>query len=250
MSVAPLAGRVVLVTGGGAGIGRGVVEACRAAGAHVHVGTLERDAAFDDPEVSCAWLDVADPAGIERWVGLARERYGRIDGLVANAGITVQGAFLDTVPDDLDRLWRINQRGVYLCAQAVAGRMVADERPGSIVAIGSNHARASDAGYEMYAATKAAVVAMCRAMAWSLGPHGIRVNSLSPGLTATEAVERAAADPADRARFERWHATGRYNTVREVGDCAAFLLSDASASMSGADLLADQGMSARLVEFP
>ena len=179
MSVAPLADRVMLVTGGGAGIGRGVVEACRAAGAQVHVGTLERDAAFDDPEVSCAWLDVADPSGIERWVDLARERYGRIDGLVANAGITVQGPFLDAGPDDLDRLWRINQRGVYLCAQAVARRMVADRRPGAIVAIASNHARASDAGYEMYAATKAAMISTAKALAGKYGRDGVLVNSPS-----------------------------------------------------------------------
>jgi len=245
-----LTDRVVLVTGAGAGIGRGVVEACRAAGARVLVGTLEQNASFEDPGVECETVDVGDPEAIERWVRRAHRHHGRIDGLVANAGITVQVPFLDATLDDLERLWRINQRGAYLCAQAVARRMVADRRPGAIVAIASNHARASDAGYEMYAATKAAIVAMCRAMAWSLGDHGIRVNSLSPGLTSTETVSGVAADPALEAVFKAWHATGRYNTVREVGECAAFLLSDASSSISGADLLADQGMSARLANFP
>lgn len=250
MSPPPLAGRVVLVTGGGAGIGRGVVEACRAGGARVVVGTLEPDAVFDDADVECESLDVTDADAIDRWAAGAAARHGRIDGLVANAGITLQAPFLEMRRDDLERLWQVNQRGVFLSAQAVARHMVAGARPGSIVAIASNHARGSDAGYEMYAATKAAIVAMCRAMAWSLGPQGIRVNTLSPGLTRTEAVAAAAADPAIETVFRGWHATGRYNTVRQVGDCAAFLLSDAAAAISGADLLADQGMCARLADFP
>jgi len=256
-----LAGRVVLVTGGGAGIGRGIVEACHDAGARVVVGTLEPDASYPDREgVDARTLDVADPDAVRAWVNGAAERHGRIDGLVNNAGITLHAPFLDTPLSDLERLWAINQRAPYLAAQAVARCVLEGPTRGgegsdvdaptrcSIVNIASNHARASDADYEMYAATRAAIVAMTRAMAWSLGPHGIRVNSLSPGLTLTEAVAAVAAcDPAVEATFRSWHATGRrYNRAADLGACAAFLLSDASVAVNGADLVADQGMSARL----
>jgi len=247
-----LDGRVVLVSGGGAGIGRGVVEVCHEAGATVVVGTLEaatlEAGTFDNLErVEVEHLDVANPAAVKRWVDAAAERHGGIDGLVANAGLTLHPPFLDVDLDTLDRLWCVNQRGVFLSAQAVARVMVAQGQGGAIVAVASNHARASDAGYEMYAATKAAIVAMSRAMAWSLGSQGIRVNSLSPGLTRTETVAAAAeADPATEARFRSWHATARLNTVHEVGECAAFLLSDAASAVTGTDLIADQGMSARL----
>jgi len=242
-----LDGRIVLVSGGGAGIGRGIVEVCHEGGATVVVGTLEA-AAFDGFErVEVERLDVADPTAVTRWVVAAAERHGSIDGLVANAGLTLHPPFLEADLDTLDRLWRVNQRGVFVCAQAVARVMVERGQGGAIVAVASNHARASDAGYEMYAATKAAIVAMSRAMAWSLGPNGIRVNSLSPGLTRTEIVATAAeADPATEARFRSWHATNRCNSVREVGECAAFLLSDAAGAVTGTDLIADQGMSARL----
>lgn len=254
MSLA-LQDKVILVTGGGAGIGRGVVHACLDAGATVVVGTLDSadcvDGASEPIErLDIHALDVADPDAILQWVDAAVEQHGHIDGLVANAGITLTPDFLSAEIEQLERLWTINQRGVFLCAQAVARKMVEAQRPGSIVTIASNHARASAAGYEMYAATKAGIVAMSRAMAWSLGKHGIRVNSLSPGLTLTETIsERIAEEPHVEALFRSWHATDRYSRVDEIGQCAVFLLSSASLSMTGSDLLADQGMAASLGNF-
>jgi len=248
--------KVILVTGGGTGIGRGIAYACVEAGAKVVVGTLEdmSSEASDTESMSSIdyqQLDVADPKAIAQWVENAAQKHGRIDGLVANAGVTVVSDFLDVELAELERLWSINQRGVFLTAQAVAKDMVKRTTAGSIVTIGSNHAKASAAGYEMYAATKAGIVAMSRAMAWSLGKHGIRVNSLSPGLTRTEAVMKHLHEaPHLDSAFRSLHASGRYNSVDEVGSCAVFLLSSASASMTGADLLADHGMSAALAEFP
>lgn len=91
---------------------------------------------------------------------------------------------------------------------------------------------------------------MGRAMAWSLGPHGIRVNTLAPGLTETEALAAALRqDPASGAGFAAAHATGRWNSTAEVAAVAVFLLSDAATALSGAEIIADQGMSARLGRF-
>jgi len=240
--------KIILITGGGAGIGKGITDACVAAGATVVIGSLEDTSSVVPSErVDYQMLDVSYPQAIDNWVDAAVERYSRIDGVVANAGVTLTPDFLGAELADLEQLWTVNQRGVFLTAQAVARRMVSAETGGSIVTIASNHTRASAAGYEMYAATKAGIVAMSRAMAWSLGKHAIRVNSLSPGLTRTEAVSRMTDDnPQLDSVFRSWHATGHYNSVNDVGACAVFLLSDASASMTGTDLLADQGMSASL----
>lgn len=240
--------KLVIVTGGGAGIGRGIAIACHEAGAHVVVGTLEADAAFAEHErIDCRQLDVADARALDAWVDAVVADHGVPDALVNNAGVTLSAPFLDADVAQLDTLWRVNQRSVFLMTQAVARRMRDAEKPGSVVNIASNHAGATTAGYEMYAATKAAIVSMTRAMAWSLGPHHIRVNSLSPGLTRTEAIDREHGNNNEmQALFDSWHASGRYNSVQEVAQCAVFLLSDASSALTGSDVLADQGMSALL----
>lgn len=83
-------------------------------------------------------------------------------------------------------------------------------------------------------------------MAWSLGPHGIRVNTLSPGLTMTEKVAAVAAEPANAALFASWHADGQVATVDEVAQVAAFLLSGAASALTGLEIIADKGTTARL----
>ena len=190
--------------------------------------------------------DVADPAGFAATIDRIRADLGSLDGLVNNAGITRVPDFLAADVAEWDLLWQVNQRSVLIGSQAAARIMVKDGRGGAIVNIASNHARASDQGYEAYAGTKGGIVATTRAMAWSLGRHGIRVNALCPGLTMTEFVADIARDPATAKEFNNWHATGQVNSVDQVGQVAAFLLSDASAAICGAEILADQGMVARL----
>lgn len=250
-----LDGRVVVVTGGGAGIGLGVVQVLAARGARVVV--AEKDPDFTARitatrgDVSVIPTDVAEPASIAALFTEITSRFGTLHGLVSNAGRTIQGTFLDFSLEDCEALWTTNLRSVFLCAQHAARLMQAGAQGGAIVNIASNHARASVPGFEMYAATKGGITAMTRAMAWSLGRHGIRVNALCPGLTRTErAQESINAKPGLEDVFNAWHATGRYNAPRDVGEVAAFLLSDAAIGITGAELIADNGMSSLLYAVP
>lgn len=242
-----LSGRTVIVTGGGAGIGLGIVRQCVAAGARVvafeidpaRAGRIEVEGAeFRD-------VDVSDAEGLAGAISSVCAESGPVSGLVNNAGITIQKPIEMMTVEEMDLLWKVNQRPVLIAAQAVAPHM-GKAGGGAIVNIASNHARASDQGYEAYAGTKGAIVAMTRALAWSLGPRKIRVNALAPGLTMTEAVSKVAGAPGREAKFRSWHAMGEVNSVDDVGKLAAFLLSDDAAAINGAEIVADQGMSARL----
>ena len=247
-----LQGKVVVVTGAGAGIGLAVARAAVAAGAKVLAVSIDPSQAPAVTGAGAAFLaaDLGDAAAPGLMVAEALRLFGRVDGLVANAGLTIRRPFLEIPVEELDLMWRVNQRGAMLSAQAVARAIVDGGHGGSIVLVGSNHAKASLAGYEAYAGTKAALAAMARAMAWSLGPMQIRVNTLAPGLTETEALTdhlRAHAELA--AGYAAAHATQRWNRMNEVAAIAVFLLSDAASAMTGAELIADQGLSARLGRF-
>ena len=244
-----LSGKTIIVTGAGAGIGLGIAQACVEAGATVIGATLvaEQREAVERVGARFMQVDVASPASIAVMADAVARDYGSPDGLVNNAGVTIQTPFLDMPLGELDQLWQVNQRSVFLVSQHIARLMIKAGRGGSIVNIASNHARATLAGYEMYAATKGAIVSMTKAMAWSLGTYQIRVNALCPGLTRTEAIAGISAkDAAAERYFNAGHATGTFNTVPQIAATAVFLLSDQSEAFSGAELVADQGMSARL----
>ncbi|SCB36557.1 SDR family NAD(P)-dependent oxidoreductase [Rhizobium hainanense] len=244
-----LQGKIIVVTGAGAGIGLGIARACVQAGATVLGVSLLAEEVRAVLDVGAEFLqaDVGDPVAISRLAAVVKQQFGGLDGLVNNAGVTIEKPFLEMPLDELDLLWRVNQRSVFLVSQMLVPLL---RKPGSIVNIGSNHARATLAGYEMYAGTKGAIVSMTRAMAWSLGPLGIRVNALCPGLTRTEKIAALEAGNAQLAdHFRQAHATGIYNTVDEIGALAAFLLSDAGQALSGSEIVADQGMSSRLGAF-
>ena len=242
-----LAGRHIIVTGAGAGIGLGIARQCRAAGADV-TGFDKNPASRQGLESIGAdfkQVDVSDLDQFEDAINNAHAHIGRLDGLVNNAGVTIQVPFLEMTRGQMETLWTVNQRSVLVGCQA-AGRLMAQSGGGAIVNIASNHARCTNPGFEGYAASKGAIVAMTRAMAWSLGPHRIRVNAICPGMTRTEIVEEAMKDPVNARNFRSWGADNEVSTVEEVGAAVVFLLSDAAALINGADIMADRGMSALL----
>lgn len=231
-----LTGKAIVVTGAGAGVGMGVLRQCVAAGADVTCFEVNPDT---QPAIHAAGgrfvqVDVSDPEA------LAEAQ--RCDGLVINAGITIQKPLAQLSIDEMDQLWAINQRSVLLLIKLLAAKLAVSGKV-AILNLASNHAKASAQDYEAYAGTKGAIVAMTRALAWSLGPQNIRVNAL--GLT--EVVAKVADDQQRLMQtFNSWRATGWVNSVDEIGAVAAFLLSDASSAINGSEIVADQGMSARL----
>ncbi|SHH14455.1 SDR family NAD(P)-dependent oxidoreductase [Cognatishimia maritima] len=243
-----LQGRTIIVTGAGSGIGLGVLKAVLAEGA-VAVGIDYSDKAEATIREAGGLPFITDVRDAEAFAGAikqARAETGRLDGMVNNAGLTLTAPFLDAEIEMWDQLWLTNQRSVLVGCQTAARIMVDDGRPGSLVNVASVHATASDLSYEGYAGTKGAIRAMGASMAWSLGPHRIRVNTLSPGLTMTEHVARVAEDPDTAKLFQSWHTDGAVPEVAEVAQAAVFLLSDASAALTGTEIVADKGTLARV----
>lgn len=245
-----LDGKHIIVTGAGAGIGLGIARACRAAGADVTGFDWKDDGAARLEEIGARFVqvDVTDLDGFEAAIAKAQERAGRLDGMVNNAGVTIKVPFLEMTREQMETLWTVNQRSVLVGCQA-AGRIMKQAGRGAIVNLSSVHARATNPGHEAYAATKAAIAAMTRAMAWSLGPHGVRVNAICPALVRTEIVDAAMQDPETAAKVQSYNPEGTVTTVDEIGALAVFLLSDAGSAMNGSEVMADRGMSALLDVF-
>lgn len=243
-----LAGKHIIVTGAGAGIGLGIARQCREAGAEVTGMDInpQGEAKLTALGARFASVDVSDLDAFEAAIQSAYQAVGRLDGLVNNAGVTIKAPFLSMSRAQMETLWTVNQRSVLFGCQ-IAGRIMAETKTaGAIVNIASNHAFASNPGHEGYAGTKGAIVAMSRSMAWSLGEHGIRVNALCPGMTQTEIVIEAMKDPANAENFRSWGADNEVSTVEEIGNAAVFLLSEASRAVNGSSMVADRAMSSLL----
>lgn len=229
---------VAVITG--AGQGQGAAEARLLAARGVTVIALDRT---EEPaeELSGAHyrqMDVTDETG---WITLHKdlaERFGRVDGLVANAGITWRARLLDVIPADLQRVQEVNVTGALLAIQAIAPLMTAG---GSIILVGS--AAALTGHFPVaYTASKWALRGLAKAACLELGPRGVRVNIIHPGYIETPMT--ASADPAFRAANLAETPLGRSGTVEDVAPLVAFLLSDDASYISGAEIPVDGGMTA------
>ena len=229
---------VVIVTGAGQGQGAAEARLLAARGATVIALDLGAAPAEALPGAEYRQLDVTDEAG---WTALSQDlagRYGRVDGLVANAGVTWRARLLDVTPADLRRVHEVNVTGALLAIQAVAPLMTAG---GSIVLVGS---AAALTGHfpAAYTASKWALRGLAKAACLELGPRGIRVNIIHPGYIDTPMT--ASAAPAFRAANLAETPLGRAGTPGDVAPLAAFLLSDDASYISGAEIPVDGGMTA------
>jgi 3-oxoacyl-[acyl-carrier protein] reductase len=246
-------GKVVLITGGAAGIGKATAERFASTGARVVVCDVNEQAgtavaAALGPNACFYAVDVADRQAVQVWVDDVVARYKRIDVLINNAGITRDSLLVkvqegQTVKQmleaDFDRVISINLKGVFNCTQAAAPVMI---RQGSGVILNASSVVGlyGNLGQTNYAATKAGVIGMTRVWARELGRYGIRVNAVAPGFTATEMV---AAMPEKVLESMRSHTPlGRLATPEEIANAYYFLASDEASFITGATLPVDGGL--------
>jgi len=255
-----LKNKVVIVTGASKGLGvamarrcakegAAVVLAARSAGLLCELKTQIEKAGGRALAVAC---DVRKMADLERTVAETVAAFGRIDGLINNAGINFVRPFLDTTEADWDQVMDTDLKGSFFLAQLCARQMVAQTpRGGSIVQIASVHTLASLPGAGPYDAAKHGMVGYSKAAAVELARLNVRVNVLSPGLCNTEIwkdIVNAAPSLEDCKAF--WDANipaERLIEPEEIAQCCVFLLSDMSTSVTGTNLVADCGMTSQLI---
>jgi len=244
--------KVVIVTGGSRGIGLAIAQALAREGAQVVV--VAQDPARG--EAAAAGLravggqaifirtDVTESDQVERMVAEVWERFGRIDALINNAGLSERAPFTEEGPDLWDRMYRVNVLGTVFPSQAVVRRMQRQGK-GSIVHVSSKAGVVGEPGHAAYSAAKGAVIALTRCMAIELAPDNIRVNVVCPGPVVTDMLNTTV--PAEvQARLAAETPLGRLGQPEDIAGAVLLLASDESAMITGQTVSVDGGLSVLL----
>jgi len=246
---------VAVITGAGAGIGKACAQRFAREGAQVVVvdrnpadGTAVVDLLSSDGAQAVFCLaDVSSQADCRRFAKLALDTYGRIDVLVANAGIRVFGTVLETTEEDWDKMLAVNLKGVSFSCQAVLPAMI-QQNSGAIVLIGSTTALTGRTNMPIYDATKFGVLSLNRSLAATYGKHGIRVNAICPAKTITDfhlgnARAEGISPEAFRAQFNNYGVLGRAGEPDEIAAAVYFMASREASFITGQHLMVDGGRS-------
>jgi NAD(P)-dependent dehydrogenase (short-subunit alcohol dehydrogenase family) len=248
-----LAGKSLIVTGGGSGLGLAMAMAFASYGARVTIAgrtraRLEtaaeeiRVAAREGGEADLFVADVRDPEQVEKLVAFATERFGKIDGLVNNAAGNFLVTAEDLTPNGFDAVVRTVLHGSVFCTLAVGRHLLARKAPGAIVSIVTTYAWTGTAFALPSACAKAGVLAMTRSLAVEWGHAGIRLNAIAPGPIPTEgAFSRLIATPEAQKNALGRIPLARFGTKEEIANLATFLLSDLCPYQTGDCVTMDGG---------
>jgi 3-oxoacyl-[acyl-carrier protein] reductase len=243
-----LADQVVIVTGGGRGIGNAICKAFGSAGAHVVV-NYSRSASAADEVVSeiadaggsaeAICFDVSDAVSVDDSIKAIARQHGRIDVLVNNAGIAVDGLLARTKQADWQRTIEVNLSGAFYCSKAVSRSMM-KQRTGSIINISSVIGEVGNAGQVAYSASKSGLFGLTKSLARELGSRNVTVNAITPGYIATEMTAEMGED-ATQALVASL-PLGRLGSPEDISGVAVFLASTYARYITGQVLGVNGGM--------
>jgi NAD(P)-dependent dehydrogenase (short-subunit alcohol dehydrogenase family) len=234
-----LDGRRAVVVGAGSGIGREAARALAAHGAEVVCADRDAEAAGATGVGTAYALDVLDRDAVRA----APAELGDVDVLVFTAATNVRKRLLDYADAEFDRVVDLNLRASFDLVRAFGGPMAQRGR-GSIVGFSSIRAVTVEPGQGVYAATKAGLVQLLRTAAAELGPRGVRVNAIAPGVVETPLTTQIRADPAWEAAYASKSALGRWAQPAELAGAVVYLASDAASFVTGSVLTVDGGWTA------
>ena len=236
--------KVVMVTGGAAGIGRVTAENFAREGARVAICDVNPDAGKEalktlGPEASFEKIDVSSSAAVSGWVKSVHDKYGQIDVLVNNAGITRDGLIMRMKEEDWDAVLNVNLKSAFNCIKAVSTIMV-KQRSGRIINLASVVGVMGNPGQANYVASKAGMIGLTKTVAKELGSRGITVNAVAPGFIETD-MTAVLPEKAKQAMLGMIPLQ-RAGTPQDVADAIMFLASDSAAYITGQVIHVTGGM--------
>lgn len=240
--------KIAVISGGTSGIGLAIAQRFAAEGAYVFIfgrrqAQLDQAKQLIGSNVTAIQADAANLDDLDHVVKLVREIKGRVDIVVSNAGITEQAFIDDLTPEHFDRTFNLMARAPVFLVQKLLPLM---SQGGSIILVSSAMHGMGIPGHTTYAATKAALRSYARTWAAEFKDRGIRVNTLSPGVTDTPILDSQSSSADEREQLVNMYLSmipiGRLARAEEMANAALFLASDQSSYMTGADLMNDGGV--------